>query len=120
MGLYCYWDTLNPNSEGNLICYEIPDEIVVEPPPPDEGETDPGGGVVLPGGGSADATSLIYSRTGAKKIVWQQKPWRCCWVVRSDGQLVSLTYHKKEDVWAWARHPMTNGAVIDLAVIPAA
>lgn len=118
MALYCYWE--GGLNEGNYVCFEVEDEISIPPPDPVEGETDEGATVTLPGGSSADATSLSYARTGAKKIVWQRKPWRCLWVARSDGQLVSMTYNKKEDVWAWARHPMSNGAVVDLAVIPAA
>lgn len=39
------------------------------------------------------------------------------WVVTSEGQLMSLTYDRRQQVWAWAEHE-TNGRVYDVARIP--
>lgn len=120
MGLYCYWDTGNPSPEGNLICIEVPDEIEIPPVDPSPGEDDPSGEITLPDGTVIDATGLTTPLIGIKQMAWQQSPWKCLWAVRTDGLLLSCTYDKTEDVWAWARHPMSNGAVVSIAVIPTA
>lgn len=39
------------------------------------------------------------------------------WIVRTDGALLSLTYMKEHDVYAWARHP-TDGNVESVACVP--
>lgn len=39
---------------------------------------------------------------------WAEEPNKLVWLVRDDGILLSLTYLKEQDVYAWARHD-TNG-----------
>lgn len=131
MGLYCYWDTSGGGTGGGgggypgdvvagLVCIEIPDEIEIPPVDPGEGEDDPSGEITLPDGTVIDATGLTTPFIGIKQMAWQSSPWKCLWAVRTDGTLVSCTYDKTEDVWAWARHPMSNGAVVSICVIPTA
>lgn len=115
---YCYFE--GGSSEGNLVCVEIPDRIVIPPEEPGAGEDDPTGEILLPDGTTIDATALTAAFAGVKQIAWQGRPYSCLWGVRTDGLLVSLTYDKDEDVWGFARHPMTNGAVMSIAVIPSA
>lgn len=128
MGTFCYADysrTVTYNEGGisyqlpEIICVEVPD---VEPETPTEvpGETDPGGSVVLPGGDTAALTAFALTFKGVKQIAWQARPWKVLWCVRTDGLLIGLTYDKDEDVWAWHRHPMVNGAVMSAQVIPGA
>jgi hypothetical protein len=50
-------------------------------------------------------------------IAWAREPLSTLWAVRSDGALLSLTYRREEQVYAWARHPR-DGAVESIAVIP--
>ena len=50
-------------------------------------------------------------------IAVQNRPDNIVWFVRSDGQLVSLTYNRNEGVVAWARH-ITDGKFESVAVIP--
>lgn len=119
MALYCYL-VADGTYEGTLECIEIPDEIEIPPETPGDGEEDPTGEITLPDGTVIDATALTTPLIGVKQMAWQQSPWRCLWIVRTDGLLVSCTYDKAEDVWAWARHPMSNGAVVSIAVIPTA
>jgi hypothetical protein len=111
---YCYYEA------GQWICVEIPGSIVVPPADPAPGEDDPSGEILLPDGTTIDATALTAAFSGVTQIAWQGRPFSCLWGRRSDGLLVSLTYDKDDDVWAFARHPMTNGAVMSLAVIPSA
>ena len=50
---------------------------------------------------------------------YQQEPDSMAWIVRDDGALLSLTYMREHDVFAWARHP-TDGTVESIAAIPGA
>lgn len=52
-------------------------------------------------------------------ISWafQQEPDGIIWAVREDGILLSFTYMKEQNVWAWARHE-TQGKFESVAAIP--
>jgi hypothetical protein len=54
---------------------------------------------------------------GLIDIAVQSRPDDIVWFIRSDGQLVSLTYNRNEGVAGWARH-ITNGEFESVAVIP--
>lgn len=53
-------------------------------------------------------------------VAWDvvQAPDTVIWVVRSDGVLLGLTYHREHDVAAWHRHETTSGLFKDVAVVP--
>lgn len=111
MNYYCY------EILGEYRCIEIP-EVVIPPDPPAPGEEDPDGEITLPGGGTAPAIATVPPIVGLKQIAWHSEPWKTLWGVRTDGLLVGCTYDKDEDVWGWHRHPMANGAVTSICVIP--
>lgn len=49
----------------------------------------------------------------------QEEPHQLVWMVRSDGQLVCLTYDRTQEVRGWARHIIGGDAVVEsAAVIP--
>jgi len=48
---------------------------------------------------------------------YQQNPNSILWCVRSDGALLSFTYMKEQDVWAWTHH-VTDGSFESVACIP--
>ncbi len=48
---------------------------------------------------------------------YQQVPHSILWAVRSDGALLSFTFHKEHDVWGWTRHE-TQGTFESVACIP--
>lgn len=48
---------------------------------------------------------------------YQQNPESIIWVVRSDGVLLGLTYHREQSVFAWHRHD-TDGLVENVCVVP--
>jgi hypothetical protein len=48
---------------------------------------------------------------------FQQEPDSIIWAVRNDGVLLSFTYNKEQDVYAWARHE-TAGYFESVAAIP--
>lgn len=53
-----------------------------------------------------------------KAWAYAQAPSSIVWVVLDDGSLVSLTYMKEHEVWAWTRHESGAGAVFeDVAVV---
>lgn len=69
----------------------------------------------------SDLTVMASHLFEGHKIVdlaYQQEPDSVCWLVRDDGLLLSLTYLREHDVFAWARHP-TDGKVESVAVLPA-
>lgn len=46
-----------------------------------------------------------------------QSPFSVIWVALDDGTLLSFTYKREHQVWAWARHDL-GGLVEDICVIP--
>lgn len=44
---------------------------------------------------------------------WCEEPYKLAWAVRDDGELLSLTYLKEQDVYGWARHD-TNGLFVSV------
>ena len=48
---------------------------------------------------------------------YQQNPNSILWCIRSDGALLSFTYMREQDVWAWSHH-VTDGVFEDIGVIP--
>lgn len=55
---------------------------------------------------------------GLLEIDYQALPDQVVWCLRSDGQLVPLTYNKEQQISAWAQ-TLTIGTVESVAVIPA-
>lgn len=49
---------------------------------------------------------------------WQRDPHRVLWMQLEDGTLASLTFMPKQKVVAFARHPMANAFIEDIAEIP--
>ena len=73
---------------------------------------------------SSDTTKLAshISRTGVVDMTYQQEPNSIIWCVRSDGQLIGLTYDQelgRSDVYGWHPHPMVNGFVESVESMPA-
>lgn len=75
-----------------------------------------------------DMTRLAQhvTRSGVVEIAYQQEPDSLIWAVRGDGQLLSMTFRREEDVVGWARHIIggtfnAGDAVVEsVAVIPGA
>lgn len=61
---------------------------------------------------------------GVTQFTYQQEPSSIVWFVRSDGQLIGLTYERDQDVVGWHRHLLggsfgSGGAVVEsVAVTP--
>lgn len=57
---------------------------------------------------------------GHEIVAWayQQIPHSIVWAVRDDGVLLGLTYVREHQLWAWHRHDLAGGTVLDVSVIP--
>jgi hypothetical protein len=44
------------------------------------------------------------TETGITQMAYQQEPNQIIWMVRTDGQLIGLTYQREQQVSAWHRH----------------
>lgn len=58
----------------------------------------------------------LFINTQIKQWCWAEEPWKLIWVLKSDGQLLSLTYLKEQEIYAWSRHD-TNGLFVSIASI---
>lgn len=47
---------------------------------------------------------------------WAEEPFKVVWVIRNDGKMLSLTFLKEQDVYAWAHHD-TDGKFRSVATI---
>lgn len=50
-------------------------------------------------------------------MAFQQAPYSCVWMVRSDGALLSLTYLREQEVVGWALH-RTDGLFESVCTVP--
>ena len=58
------------------------------------------------------ARHLFEGKT-IKAWAYSQAPNSIVWVILDDGSLVSLTYMKEQDVFAWTRHESKAGAIFE-------
>lgn len=58
----------------------------------------------------------LFEGRSIKAWGYAQAPYSIVWTVLDDGSMVSLTYLKEHEVWAWTRHE-TDGTFEDVAVI---
>ena len=54
----------------------------------------------------------LFENKSIKAWTYAQAPNSIVWVVMDDGSLVSLTYMREHEVWAWTEHE-SNGAVFE-------
>jgi hypothetical protein len=68
---------------------------------------------------SMDLTALgeHVTRTGILETAYQRVPDAILWFVRGDGQLVSMTYEKEQQVVGFARHLIAGGEVESVATV---
>jgi hypothetical protein len=55
----------------------------------------------------------LFENRSVKAWAYAQAPSSIVWVVLDDGSLVSLTYMKEHEVWAWTRHESGAGAAFE-------
>lgn len=61
----------------------------------------------------------LFENKNIKAWAYAQAPYSIAWVVLDDGALVSLTYLREHEVWAWTRHESgpDNDAVFEDVVV---
>lgn len=91
--------------------------VLPPPPPPPPAEVDLDGLIVSPGASDL-AVSIVAQQQGFVEMAWQSDPHRVLWCLRSDGILWGLTYRRRQNVFAWHRHPMKGASVKSICVIP--
>lgn len=52
------------------------------------------------------------------QMAYQQEPDSIVWAVRSDGELLSCTYDRAQEMSAWTHHDTIDGLIESVAVIP--
>lgn len=55
--------------------------------------------------------------TAIKEWAYQQDPYNLIWCVKEDGGLLSLTYMREQELWAWTRHD-TAGTFESVCSVP--
>jgi hypothetical protein len=68
---------------------------------------------------SNDVTILAsHLFEGHTLVAWgyAEEPYKLVWIVRDDGVMLTLTYLKEQDIYAWARHD-TNGIYESVGII---
>lgn len=68
---------------------------------------------------SPDMSELAEHITGdgIVDIAYQSRPDSTLWCIRDDGNILSMTYNRRQDVLAWAMH-VTDGDAESVTVIP--
>jgi len=61
-------------------------------------------------------SSHLFNNFQSVQATWAEEPFKILWVVRNDGKLLSLTYLKEQNVFAWARHD-TNGLFVGVCSV---
>ncbi|MEQ1756577.1 MAG: ubiquitin-activating E1 FCCH domain-containing protein [Micropepsaceae bacterium] len=71
---------------------------------------------------STDLTELAEHLTrnaAVTRLAWAKNPASLLWALRTDGKLLSMTYRREQQLYAWAQHDF-GGEVESIAVIPSA
>lgn len=58
----------------------------------------------------------LFNYHQVREWAYTEEPYKLVWVVRDDGVLLSLTYLKEQDVYAWAHHD-TNGFYVSVCSV---
>lgn len=59
----------------------------------------------------------FFENKNIRAWAYAQAPYSMAWVVMDDGTLLSLTYMKEHDVWAWTNHESAGGVFEDVVVV---
>lgn len=62
------------------------------------------------------AEHLLRGDAVAYEWAYAAQPWSLLWIVRADGVLLSMAYHRDQRVFGWARH-VTDGRFESIAAV---
>lgn len=60
-------------------------------------------------------SSHLFTNFTVLQWGWAEEPYKIVWAIRNDGTMLSFTYLKEQDVYAWARHD-TQGLFVGVCV----
>lgn len=66
-----------------------------------------------------DLTALsnhLFVNSQIEQWCWAEEPFKLVWAIKADGGLLSLTYLKEQEIYAWTRHD-TNGSFVSVCSI---
>jgi hypothetical protein len=63
-------------------------------------------------------SSHLFDGRLIRCLDYAQAPESIVWVIRSDGQLLGLTYLKEQDIWGWHRHDTIDGDFEYVCTVP--
>lgn len=58
----------------------------------------------------------LFQNSQLTQWAWAEEPWKTIWAVKSDGDLLCLTFLKEQEVSSWTRHD-TNGNFVSVCSI---
>ena len=58
----------------------------------------------------------LFSGHQLNQWAYAEEPFKLAWIIRDDGIMLSLTYLKEQDIFAWARHD-TNGLFVSVCSV---
>lgn len=58
----------------------------------------------------------LFNNYSILQWCWAEEPYKLVWAIRNDGTMLSLTYLKEQDVYAWCRHD-TNGLFVGVCSV---
>lgn len=58
----------------------------------------------------------LFNYHQIRQWTWAEEPYKVVWAIRDDGIMLSLTYLKEQDVYAWAHHD-TDGSFVGVCSI---
>lgn len=61
-------------------------------------------------------SSHLFNYQQLVQWCYAEEPYKLIWAVRDDGVLLSLTYLKEQEVYAWSRHD-TNGFLVNICSV---
>lgn len=61
-------------------------------------------------------SSHLFTDFQTVQAAWAEEPFKLVWVVRNDGTMLSLTYLKEQDIYAWTRHD-TDGLFVGVCSV---
>lgn len=58
----------------------------------------------------------LFDNHSILQWAYAEEPYKLIWAIRDDGVMLSLTYLKEQDIYAWARHD-TNGLFVGVTTV---
>lgn len=71
-------------------------------------------------GYAGDDVSILAEHLLDSQIVdwaFQQAPWSTVWICLENGRLLTFTYMREQEIWAWSEHESSGGKFLSVSVV---